>query len=738
MLRHRMTTGRRARVSRSKAAAVVIALGFSLSVQEGIARTTPLGNATLGTSNNSGGANGVPSVSGPGVHPGYTMVSFRNAINQNWRFGGLDWLSDGRMVTVLWGQDVSYVTGQGHQSGGYYGDVGLPPNGGGPGSMHFITGTSGTGISSSNVQEAYTGLWEPLGIHVARSGNPSSDTIYVITKTGLLRFIGTGPYTNGVNPVKVVNTCHARECGADLVEPGVYRSFTAHPPVNYSNVEQTLGTGRRWHHFTSGLVRDVDGYFYVGTGTQFDNFNDRYDQGRDRCAVLQIDPVQGTQRVLAGGLRSPNGFVIGPEDEIFFSDIEGNYNSVNSINHFRPGRFFGMRCDTMNPLGHTVGIPESFPAVSLNQAGSANTDIANNPAELTYLRQGPYAGQLLYGDVTFGGIQRVFLEKVNHEWQGAVFLFSGGFRAGIGRLRVGPDGAIYAGSQSGGPSPASGNWCWGGAGGVGALNADRGNGGNCNFQYDFFKLVPKDTVVFDLLAVRARVNGFELQFTKKVGPSAGIAANYTLQTWVNNMGIRTYGTGRQQQSAGLTVSNVRIHPDSTRVFLELSSMPAASVAAGPPPASPPTANPGNGNVRVVMIKGTGILSADGSPPWGEPVTPGAEPSRIAAWYTLNHHSTDTAFTPIPVGIVPADPAAPAARARHLQVRREGAHLVLDMNFAGAAQVTLRDVRGRAVARATAASGATRLRMPAAGLPPGRYALEVRTGGETFSRPVALF
>src|SRR5690606_417801 len=131
----------------------------------------------------------------------------------------------------------------------------------------------------------------------------------------------------------------------------------------------------------------------------------------------------------------------------------------------------------------------------------------------------------------------------------------------------------------------------------------------CNMQYDFFKLVPKDTVVFDLLAVRARVNGFELQFTKKVGPSAGVAANYALATWVNGMSQQGYGVGSQSgySISSLTITNVRIHPDSTRVFLQLAAMPAASV----PPAIAPPNNAANGNVRVVLIRGSNILSADG-------------------------------------------------------------------------------------------------------------------------------
>jgi len=716
-------------------------LAVSGGFHEAHGRSTPLGNATLGTSTSLGGADGVPSPSGPGVHPGFKLVSFRNAIHSNWRFGGFDWLSDGRMVVVIWGNDCSYTTnsvcGTSANSRTYYGDGQLPPDGQGPGWMDLVSNTGGNGITPSDTTRIYTGLWEPLGVSVGCSGNPATDTIFVITKTGLLRFIGTGPYTNGVNPVKIVNTCHARRC-LDTLGGGLAKSFTSYPPMTYSVtngvVSDSVGTGRRWHHFNFGLVRGNDGYLYAGTGTQYDNGNDRYEQGRDRCSVLRIDPNAGSVQVMAGGLRSPNGWGKGPGGDIFFSDIQGNYNAANSINVYRPGRFYGMRCDTLNPYDGRRGVAEAFPVVDLNQAGNTNTDIANNPGEITYLTSGPYAGQLLYGDVSFGGIQRVFVEKVNNEWQGAVMLFSGGFHSGIGRLKVGPDGSIYAGGQAGGLAQSSGNWCWGGASGTGALTADK-TGGTCNAQYDFFKLVPKDTVVFEMLAVRARVNGFELQFTKKVGPSAGIASNYSLATWTNSMGLQGYGAGSQTNysTTSLSLATVRISPDSTRVFLQLNSMPAPSVAPAPAPTSTSVAS---GNIRVVMIKGTGILSADGSAPWGEPVTAGAAPSRIAAWYTMNYLSPDTAFAP--VAIADARLASPDFRMQDFKVHAGRENLRVETNFTEGASITLRDLRGNKIATTTVAGGRNSVLIPLAQRAKGTYVIEIRTSGRTLARPVALF
>ena len=710
------------------------ALGILLGLHDGIGGSTPLGNATLGTSTSGGGANGVPSPSGPGIHPGFNLVSFRNAISTTWRFGGMDWLSDGSMVVAIWGNDVSYVT-TGTNSGVYYGDVQAAPNGGGPGSLSIVTGTAGSSISASNITQIYNGLWEPLGIYVAHSAtnNVASDTIYTITKTGLLRFIGTGPYTNGVNPIKVVNTCHARVCTFDSVGPGLYKSFTAYPPLNYTGTGESTGTGRRWHHFVAGLVRDSAGFLYTGTVSQYvDGSSVSPNQGRDRCALLKMDPKNGTQRVIAGGLRSPSGLVIGPEGELFGTDIQGSYNPADKLVNYRPGRFYGMRCDPNNPYiqAGANSVAESFPSVVMDQSATYNN--ANSPGEPLYMTSGRYSGQMLIGDVAFGGIQRVFLEKVNNEWQGAVFHFSGGFHAGVGRLKMGSDGAIYAGSQAGGTAQASGNWCWGGAGGVGALTADKPSGA-CNQEYDFFKLVPKDTTVFELLAVRSRVNGFELQFTKKVGPSAGVASNYTVRTWVNTLSLLSYGAGAAAGGTStLSISNVRINPDSTKVFLQLGTMPAASVR----PSANPNTSSGSGNSRVVYITGTGVRSAAGDVPWGVPPSAGAVPSNIAAWYTLNFISPDSAFS----AVTPIDSRFASARNRsqEFKVHRSGAKLVLEIPFEQPSRILVRDLQGRIHARMNVPAGRSQQELSVENFAKGGYVVEARVGDKSFLRPVVLF
>ncbi|MEK8105696.1 hypothetical protein NKG94_12125 [Micromonospora sp. M12] len=80
-------------------------------------------------------------------------------------------------------------------------------------------------------------------------------------------------------------------------------------------------------------------------------------------------------------------------------------------------------------------------------------EIANSPSTPMYLTSGRYAGQFVIGDVTYGGLQRANVEKVNGEYQGALFRLTQGLEAGVSEVNVGPDGAIYVGGLG-----AGGNW----------------------------------------------------------------------------------------------------------------------------------------------------------------------------------------------------------------------------------------------------------------------------------------
>lgn len=80
-------------------------------------------------------------------------------------------------------------------------------------------------------------------------------------------------------------------------------------------------------------------------------------------------------------------------------------------------------------------------------------EIGNSPSTPLALDLGIYKGQMIHGEVTHGGIKRVFVEEINGQLQGCVFRFIQGLEAGINRIAWGPKGDLYAGGI-GNP----GNW----------------------------------------------------------------------------------------------------------------------------------------------------------------------------------------------------------------------------------------------------------------------------------------
>ncbi len=126
-------------------------------------------------------------------------------------------------------------------------------------------------------------------------------------------------------------------------------------------------------------------------------------------------------------------------------DNQGGWLPSSKLVHITQDRFFS---HSTNPSGPFDAKPVTRPVLWLPQ-----NEIANSPSNPLQLEESRFAGQMLFGDVTYGGTQRAYLEKVDDECQGAVFRFTQGLEAGVNRISAGPDGAICASGLG-----AGGNW----------------------------------------------------------------------------------------------------------------------------------------------------------------------------------------------------------------------------------------------------------------------------------------
>jgi len=259
----------------------------------------------------------------------------------------------------------------------------------------------------------------------------------------------------------------------------------------------------------------------------------------------------GTVTPWAAGFRSPCGISM-IDGELWYADNQGDWVGSGSIMPIKKGAFMGHPSSLVwtglpnSPLKLT---PEQFfaknnPRIEFDKNGQPvkPQDVVNEkfktefeakkefpdlqlPAvwlphgilgisnsEIVKIPEGafgPFSGQLLICDQGQSMIDRIFLEKVNGEYQGAAWAFRSGFQSGIVRLAWLPDGSLAAGETNRG---------WGSAG-----EATMG----------LQRLVWNNRVPFEMRAIRAMPDGFEIEFTKPVDKKvAADIASYSIESFI--------------------------------------------------------------------------------------------------------------------------------------------------------------------------------------------------------------
>lgn len=298
----------------------------------------------------------------------------------------------------------------------------------------------------------------------------------------------------------------------------------------------------------------------------------------------------GTMEPWAAGMRSPCGISM-IDGDLFYTDNQGDWVGSGSIMPVRKGAFMGHPASLIwsgmpnspvkvtqqevyakNPPppiefdkdGQEIKpensvtakfvteyeikkyIPDlQLPSVWLPHGilGISTSEIVKIP-DGTY---GPFEGQLLVCDQGQSMIDRVFMEKVNGEYQGAAWAFRSGFQSGIVRLAWGKDGSLFTGETSRG---------WGSAG-----EASEG----------LQRLVWNNRIPFEMRAIRAMPDGFEIEFTKPVNKKyAEDLASYSVESFIYKyQGV--YGSP-PVNSEKCTVKGVRVSADGMKARIIVDNL----------------------------------------------------------------------------------------------------------------------------------------------------------------------
>lgn len=297
-----------------------------------------------------------------------------------------------------------------------------------------------------------------------------------------------------------------------------------------------------YHEFLFGaVVRDDRLYFATSVGMATREL--RNYQAPLRGSVYRAHLDTGETELVAGGLRTPDGMGSGPGGSLLVTDNQGEWLPANKLVVVKQGDFYNFRSI---PPWHPLDRPEETPpAVWLPQG-----EIAASPTQPVLLPDswGPYAGQVIFGDATFGGLQRAVVEEVEGVAQGAAFPFSQGFRHLFHRFAFTPDGTLYAGGIARGSDREFIHR-------VSGLSRIRYTGAE----------------VFELLGARIRSNGLEIEFTLPLEENSGWNPGaYHVTQW-GYQATQTYG-GQKVRHRVAEVRSASVSSDRRRVFLELPGL----------------------------------------------------------------------------------------------------------------------------------------------------------------------
>lgn len=306
-----------------------------------------------------------------------------------------------------------------------------------------------------------------------------------------------------------------------------------------------------YHEYSFGPKLADDGSFWVTGNVSFGNSD--WWSGKSivpwRGWTMKISE-DGHMEPFAAGMRSPCG-IGSVEGEFFYGDNQGDWMGSGFITHVERGDFLGhpaslnwaampespvkMRQELVYKQVNPRDAPNSKPEYIKDESATTIYEMAHTTypdkqikAPAVWLPHGvlgvstseiitddtkgafgPFAGQVLVGDQGMSKIARVFLEKVNGEYQGASFDFRSGFRSGVLRMCWGTDNAMYVGGTN------------------------RGWGSTGKEPYGLERLVWTGQIPFEMKAVRAMPDGFEIEFTQPVDKkTAENVANYSISSYI--------------------------------------------------------------------------------------------------------------------------------------------------------------------------------------------------------------
>jgi azurin len=267
-----------------------------------------------------------------------------------------------------------------------------------------------------------------------------------------------------------------------------------------------------YHEYAYGPVFDKNGDMYVTLNVAWIGYGEALAKWHGWLLKVKGD---GTMEPIATGLRSPAGFTVNSNGDVFYGENQGDWVGSGRVTHLEKGDFAGnagglnwtgepesplrltkaqlKTVDDGRPMHEAAKVIKEIklPAVWFPHTlmGISTSDIQEDTTNGAF---GPFAGQYFVGDQGHSKIMRMTLEKVKGKYQGACYPFREGFASGLVRLRFGLDGSLFAGMTS------------------------RGWASTGKELYGLQRLEWMGKTPFEMKSISAKPDGFEIEFTMPV------------------------------------------------------------------------------------------------------------------------------------------------------------------------------------------------------------------------------
>jgi len=337
----------------------------------------------------------------------------------------------------------------------------------------------------------------------------------------------------------------------------------------YETVARGWGLSGNYHEYAYGPVFDPAGNLWVTLNVTIGNpaklAGHRGGPPLWRGWAMRQEPG-GELKPVAAGFRSPFGLGLNAEGDVFATDQQGNWWGSCPLIHVKPGSFYGhadsipdtrrpespVKDPGILPQGLTVveaaarvaGLTPPavwFPYVKM---GQSTTGLICN---LTGGGFGPFERQLFVGDFTLSQVNRVFLEKVDGEYQGACFPFMDQLQSAVLQMAFLKDGSMIVGESNRG---------WNSLG---------------NRSYGLERIQWTGRIPFEIQTMEARPDGFRLTFTEPLATPATVRPDFFRLSSYTYLYHASYGSP-ETDTKTVEVLSAKVSLDGRRVDLHCAGL----------------------------------------------------------------------------------------------------------------------------------------------------------------------